>query len=416
MPTFPRNSFRLTRGYSKSLRRAIEIILLGFALYSSQHASAQPQQTTQAPSDDHIQQILRTLEPDNTLRWALEKGGRGDGVHYSWMDAMRQFGFKQAAFEIHFQSALRKNDLKITAIKYLRQYYRYDRAIADATMIEQIRASGLEETLSSEILSRSRIFLIQQNHDLGLTNSCGILYVNLLDDEVLPILDAPADREDCKPNGTRSSMSETQTVRLTSKQFDPPSPPLLAARVVHEETYHKVLDLVFPRNVLKDQNSDFAFVLRYEPAFRAESQITIVARDGKIEVIRYSAVGGSIEAKLNQIVQRTHRQDARRMARQIRIQKEYVKLSPKEIKLLHESFFDKLRLSENTRLDADKNQIVITADGTSYRLWYRGETEVQTDFIGSNITTATRRDESPLVDWMKRVYLKVTAPSATAHR
>jgi photosystem II stability/assembly factor-like uncharacterized protein len=185
---------------------------------------------------------------------------------------------------------------------------------------------------------------------------------------------------------------------------------------VSEETYNRVLDLVFPRNIPKNYKSRYLFVLRYEPAFSAESQITIAERGGEIEVIKYTSLDGNIENKLNQIVQRTRTEDAKRMARQIRIKKEYVKVPSKDIKLLRESFFEKLRLSEQALLDAANDQILISADGTSYRLWYRGATEVQTDFIGSNITTPTRRDESPLLDWMKETYLKVTTHPATARR
>jgi hypothetical protein len=104
------------------------------------------------------------------------------------------------------------------------------------------------------------------------------------------------------------------------------------------------------------------------------------------------------------------------MARQIRVRKEHVKLSAKEIDLLHKTFFEQLQRSERDRLNSSKDQITITADGTGYRLWYRGETELQQDFVGSNITTPTRKDEPLLLDWMKQVFLKVEQPSATARR
>lgn len=158
---------------------------------------------------------------------------------------------------------------------------------------------------------------------------------------------------------------------------------------VSEETYHRVLDLVFPRDILTDQKFDYVFVLRYEPAFRAESQIIITERAGRVEVVQYTALDGSIELRLDQLVQSRHKEDAKRMARLIRIRKEYANISSKDIKLLHESFLDTLRISERARLNAAKDKITITADGTGYRLWYKGETEVQSDFAGSNITTPT---------------------------
>jgi hypothetical protein len=268
--------------------------------------------------------------------------------------------------------------------------------------------------LSSEILERAKTEVIQETRAVGSTSICGTLYLNLLDDEILPVLDEPADVDYCKSVGSTNLWRARRGVHLTAKAIGAPkrssTPP---PSVVSEKTYHKVLDLVFPRDILNDQKSDYTFVLRYEPTFGAESQITITERAGRAEVVKYTSLDGSIEMRLNQFVQRRHKEDALRMARLIRIRKEYAIISVKDIKLLSESFLDALRLSERARLNPAKDRITITADGTGYRLWYKGETEVQSDF-GSNIPT--RRIESPLLDWMKGVYLKVNTLPVTARR
>lgn len=371
---------------------------------------AQTPEQTPAQAD-RISLVLQTLGPDNTLRHALEEGMRGDGIHYFWMDMMKEGGVKQATFVIRFEGS---TDLKITSVKYLRQYYRYDTAIDDPSRIEQIRSIGLEQSLSSAILNQARGELIEETRAHGSRSLCGTLYLNLLDDEVLPVLTAPADIDYCANVKSANLSVRQRGVRLTAKTGDP-SKQIPTLTVLSPKTYQEVLDLVFPRNILKDQNSDYAFVLRYEPTFRAESQITITGRGENIEVVKYTALDGSIEARLSDMVRRGRKEDARRMARLIRIQKQYINVSSQDIKRFHESFFDSLRLSERARLDDAKNRLNITADGTGYRLWYSGQTEVQSEFGGSNITTLTRQDESPLLDWMKGVYLKVAA-AEIAHR
>jgi len=115
------------------------------------------------------------------------------------MDKMRQQAVKQASFRIRFHWGEQSKKLKITDIKYLRQYYRFDTAIDDQSIIEQIRASGLEQELRNEILRRAKANLAQRTHDLRSSQICGTLYLNLLDDDVLPILDEPPDLDDdCK--------------------------------------------------------------------------------------------------------------------------------------------------------------------------------------------------------------------------
>jgi len=143
--------------------------------------------------DEHLRRILESLEPDNTLRFALERGDRGTGVHYAWMDKMREQGFKQASFRIRFAWCKKNRKLVIVDIKYLRQYYRFDTRIVDRSALKEIRESGLEQALTDEILPRAKANLAQRERDLRSNWMCGMLYLNLLDDEVLPILDEPAD-------------------------------------------------------------------------------------------------------------------------------------------------------------------------------------------------------------------------------
>ena len=175
------------------------VLMLQCLYFNISAQQSQVAQTANQSRDERVRQVLESLERDNTLRFALERGDRGSGMHYPWMDKMRQQGVKQASFRIHFHWVKQSKKLKITDIKYLQQYYRFDTAINDQSIVEQIRASGLERELRNEILRRAKANLAQRMRDLGSSQICGTLYLNLLDDEVLPILDEPPDlNEDCK--------------------------------------------------------------------------------------------------------------------------------------------------------------------------------------------------------------------------
>ena len=84
---------------------------------------AQESLSAQQSAEKRIEQILKTLEPDNTLRYALEQGERGKGVHRAWMDKMQRFQIKQTSFIISFTWRNGIESLKITDVKFLRQYY-----------------------------------------------------------------------------------------------------------------------------------------------------------------------------------------------------------------------------------------------------------------------------------------------------
>lgn len=154
--------------------------------------------------DEHVRQILESLEPDNTLRFALEKGDRGSGAHYAWMDNMRQQKVKQASFRIRFAWCPKNKKLDITDTKYLRQYYRFDTRIDDRSALKEIRESGLQQALTDEILIRAKANLTQRARHLRSNWICGTLYLNLLDDEILPILDEPAIHSKCENASKRS--------------------------------------------------------------------------------------------------------------------------------------------------------------------------------------------------------------------
>jgi hypothetical protein len=159
----------------------------------------QKAQFTRAPNrlvDERIRRILERLESDNPLRFALERGLRGSGRHHAWMNQMQKLGVKQAAYRIRFNWKKQDGILDVVDVKYLQRYYQYQTAITEQSLLNQIRDSGLEEELRNEILLRARAFVVEKVNASDDDQLCGTLYINLLDDEVLPILDEPADLEE----------------------------------------------------------------------------------------------------------------------------------------------------------------------------------------------------------------------------
>jgi hypothetical protein len=156
-------------------------------------------QTDEQTAEARVRQVLESLEPDNTLRFALERGDRGTGERRAWMGKMKEQHVKQASFRIHFFWGLKQKELRIADVKYLRRYYRFDSQINDRTALRRIRKSGMERDLTKAILLRARAFMARQERDLRLKRACGVLFLNLLDDEVLPILDEPLElKSNCR--------------------------------------------------------------------------------------------------------------------------------------------------------------------------------------------------------------------------
>lgn len=147
----------------------------------------------QSEPEERARRVLETLEPDNTLRYALEGGHRGTGPHHAWMDRMQGQGIKQASYVIRFVWTPRARKLDIEKTFYLTRYYRFDTKITDESKLKVIERSGLKRALERAILSRAREDLAQTARKMKTRWLCGVLYLNLLDDEVLPILDEPTD-------------------------------------------------------------------------------------------------------------------------------------------------------------------------------------------------------------------------------
>ncbi len=175
----------------KVLLLALLILCFGAAQQSS--ASLKPIKS----ADERIAKLKTSLQSDNPLRLALERGYRGDGLHRAWMDTMRRLAVKQASFVVGFIWDDGVKSLKVSNITYLQDYYRYDTEFKDQKLLRRFRDEGLERLLSDEITLRAkenvrRLILEDVPRSAGGVRphqAHGTLYLNLLDDEALPVLD-----------------------------------------------------------------------------------------------------------------------------------------------------------------------------------------------------------------------------------
>jgi hypothetical protein len=146
-------------------------------------------------AESRIVEVLKSLRSDNELRLALERGERGNGIRYAWMDKMQQLGIKQATYVVDYGFKDRMGIIEMKSAAFLREYCRYDSQIKDRKLLRQVRDSGLEDRLHNEILDRAHEKVLRHMKDENQSAKASprqghvTFYLNLLDDEALPILD-----------------------------------------------------------------------------------------------------------------------------------------------------------------------------------------------------------------------------------
>jgi len=342
-------------------------------------------------SGNYLQQLLQTLEPNNPLRFALQQGRRGDGIHYWWMDTMRTFGIKQATFEMDFEYRTSGTSVKITDAHYLTQYYRYGTATTDASTLERIRSTGLAQGLESEILKRARIFLKGQSKSWT-GEQCGMLYLNLLDHELLPVLDEPFYVDSCKSSPEPGAKRASHVV-------------------ISQETYRRVLDIVFP------PTESYKYILRFEPSFAPESQIIINTQGAKTEVVELTSLSGNIYAKLDRLKADGASEDAIAMARLIQVRKRTIEVPPHVASRWFSTFSDSqvasLKLLEERQEEEARGTGTMVIDGTLYSIWNHTSRDAFFREWDYEINDQEVSGEFQLVKWMNSVRRDISGLAAT---
>jgi hypothetical protein len=189
--------------------------------------------------------------------------------------------------------------------------------------------------------------------------------------------------------------------------------------MINSDSYNKILGLLFPKEVLESGNPQFVLIARYEPSFTAESQITITkALDGKWSLVKHQSESGNIYYTLSDIIKKTGREEDSWLASQIRIKRTEIDLSEERFESLHRDFIDQIILrlgfeKQYTKKKSPNAPVEVIADGTTYRLWYRGSVELNKyEDSGQDPDSPRHKLESPLVWWMKRLWQVVKVEEA----
>jgi hypothetical protein len=114
---------------------------------------AAPKRPSDPTAERHLRELMETLPAGSRLRGLLERGYRGNGVHYPWMDEMRKEGVRRVVAEVGFVWRHKPEQMSVVKIMYFNNYD--DGLIADKNKLDQIYSSGLEEQLKREAIRRA---------------------------------------------------------------------------------------------------------------------------------------------------------------------------------------------------------------------------------------------------------------------
>jgi hypothetical protein len=155
--------------------------VLGVALSCNQ-----PSRVRQPADPEHIQQLVSSMPPDSELRNILERGGRGDGERYPWMDLMKHLGVRRARILTEFRWFLGPKLIHIKRVTFFNGYDSNCAQITDPAQLRQIDAAGLTKALSE--------FAAKETADSDWTYfehrpkaTHGISLINVGDDPWLPL-------------------------------------------------------------------------------------------------------------------------------------------------------------------------------------------------------------------------------------
>lgn len=190
--------------------------------------------------------------------------------------------------------------------------------------------------------------------------------------------------------------------------------PQKSYKVVSQETYRGVLDLLFPRN---EENGDYDFVLRFEPNVEPESQLVIKRAAERVKIIKYTSSSGNIYRKLNDVLAHGGKEDIAEMARLVQIKKTTIEVPSAQLRRWHESLIGSIdqtmKTFEQRRIEEEKGEGIITLDGAIYELWYN-QIGIQCSFriLDHDLSDREVTGQFEVVRWMNSVRLDVIRAGA----
>jgi hypothetical protein len=186
------------------------LLFLGMSLLWAQGVS--PRSGT-AESD--IKGLIESLPAGSSLKRAMEGGARGTGIHYPWMDHMRQLGVKRALVRTEFLRRHHPTGIKVSRIVYFSKYIEDCAQISDPQRLAQIGASGLDNELRQTAVDRTaagRWMVIDKPYGTKL----GVGTVELFDNEWLPARPAFLTPAPDNPDAFREALDMDDVASVTT--------------------------------------------------------------------------------------------------------------------------------------------------------------------------------------------------------
>ena len=177
-------------------------------------------------------------------------------------------------------------------------------------------------------------------------------------------------------------------------------------KLVSQETYNHVLDILFPRD---ESAKNYLLVLRFGPSFHAESQIVIKGGGDKVEVLEYTSLSGNIYSRLNEVLAHGGKEAAVEMARLIKVRRRSIEVSDSKVKQWHLGFLHGLEelsksFHDQTEQLDKEGSITVALDGTLYEFWYsQGVSRTSFSVWDEEVSDQQPNGILKMVRWMNAV-------------
>jgi hypothetical protein len=180
---------------------------------------------------------------------------------------------------------------------------------------------------------------------------------------------------------------------------------------VTNETYRRVMDIVFEQDAALDGAVLFGFVLRFSPPSGPESQMVVRRSEGEVRVIEYIATT-RISVQLSDIRKELGREDPAAMAKLVNVSKREVVIPVSRVLELHKEFFKSLTKStDQIRRRGEEfdrtGGSTLLLHGVGYELWYIQQFQRMYFDLYDVDKKQGGKAFFPIVDWMNSVRTEI---------
>ncbi len=120
-------------------------------------SSKQPLRVPDAAAQQHIREVISSLDPHSSIRRTLEGDQYASGVHETWMDDMRAVGLREVVFEVYgvWRTGSGFRPKRVERVIYRTKYDSPKSQLIDTDRIAKVRTSGLEAKLQDVAWKRA---------------------------------------------------------------------------------------------------------------------------------------------------------------------------------------------------------------------------------------------------------------------